>query len=276
MLSRMPLPSDYRELPSPLDPRRIEALWTFVASSDGEHLVLPDGRMDLVARHRLDGVGRIAALDLLVAGPSSRAHRVEVAAGDRFLGLRFRAGWGGTCLGTEPASLRDRVLAGAEAEALLGSDAARLRGCATGGGLARGLLAVGRARAEASGGPGAGVERALTVLHLAGGRLGAAELARLAGLSERGLRRLLGAAVGLPPLALAAVLRFQRTMRLLATGRIGLAEAALEGGYADQAHMTREFRRLGGFTPARRPVVAFGSLPLPLAEIFKSEDAGRA
>jgi hypothetical protein len=28
--------------------------------------------------------------------------------------------------------------------------------------------------------------------------------------------------------------------------------------------MTREFRRFGGFTPSRRPPVAFGSLPLPV------------
>jgi AraC-like DNA-binding protein len=53
-----------------------------------------------------------------------------------------------------------------------------------------------------------------------------------------------------------------------------LAEAALEGGYSDQAHMTREFRRYGGFTPGRRPPVAFGSLPIgPLAGTFKMDAA---
>ena len=32
---------------------------------------------------------------------------------------------------------------------------------------------------------------------------------------------------------------------------IGIAEAAAKVGYADQAHMTRDFRSITGFTPAR-------------------------
>jgi transcriptional regulator GlxA family with amidase domain len=96
-------------------------------------------------------------------------------------------------------------------------------------------------------------------------------------MSERNLRRRIETSVGLSFKALASVLRFQRTLRLLSpTGgkALGLTQAALEGGYADQAHMTREFRRHGGFTPARRPALTLGTMPLGgLAETFKI-DAG--
>ncbi len=73
-------------------------------------------------------------------------------------------------------------------------------------------------------------------------------LADALGLSERQLRRRVTAAVGYGPQTLAGVLRFQRATRL-GVGPGGLAELACTAGYADQAHLTREFRRLSGLTP---------------------------
>ena len=117
------------------------------------------------------------------------------------------------------------------------------------------------------------VVAAIDLLHLTGGRLTQPDLARASGMPERTLRRRVGEAVGLSIKSLAAVLLVQRTMRLLAQPTcksFSLVQAALEGGYSDQAHLTREFRRYGGFTPGRRPPVAFGSLLLSdMAKIFK-------
>lgn len=283
----MPVPADHAELPSgALSPRRIEALWSLNASSPGHHIVLPDGRMDLVVPHRADAAGALTQLDLILVGPASVAHRVAVADGGRFLGLRFRAGHGGLCLGLDPRRLRDGALRGEAADAALGAHARRLRSARTVAELHGALVLVGQALAATTRGTARPpIDRALDLLHLAGGRLPVRDLARLAGLPERTLRRHVEAAVGLSVKALGSVLRFQRTLRLLAADGappLTLTQAALEGGYADQAHMTREFRRLGGFTPRRRPTVAFGSLPLlglafesapDLAETFKSATA---
>lgn len=68
--------------------------------------------------------------------------------------------------------------------------------------------------------------------------------------SSRTLRRDVAAVAGLPLRTLAGILRFQRAMALLDAGAASLTEVALAAGYADQAHMTRAFRRFGGFTPA--------------------------
>lgn len=63
---------------------------------------------------------------------------------------------------------------------------------------------------------------------------------------------------GLSPKRHAALLRFNRLLADdLPPG--GWAEAALATGYADQAHLVREFRRFAGFTPGhyRRHATAF-------------------
>ncbi|HEX6311079.1 MAG TPA: helix-turn-helix domain-containing protein [Acidimicrobiia bacterium] len=76
-------------------------------------------------------------------------------------------------------------------------------------------------------------------------------LARDLGLSERQLRRRAHVAFGYGPMTLARIVRFQRFLRLTErTPRARLAVAAAAAGYADQAHLTRESRRLAGLTPA--------------------------
>jgi AraC-like DNA-binding protein len=57
--------------------------------------------------------------------------------------------------------------------------------------------------------------------------------------------------IGLPPKQAARVIRFDHAVAALARsdGR-GLAEIALDCGYADQAHLNREFRDLGGTSPS--------------------------
>jgi methylphosphotriester-DNA--protein-cysteine methyltransferase len=55
--------------------------------------------------------------------------------------------------------------------------------------------------------------------------------------------------IGYGPKTLHRVLRFQRFMRHLTLPNIDLAAAAAVAGYADQAHLSRESRRLAGLTP---------------------------
>ena len=93
------------------------------------------------------------------------------------------------------------------------------------------------------------IQRALALL--AGG--GGEQVHRVAGalgLSERSLHRELVHWAGLPPKALARIFRMQAAMRHLRAGRMRLPAIALEAGYADQPHMTRELRRLTGLTPS--------------------------
>jgi AraC-like DNA-binding protein len=80
---------------------------------------------------------------------------------------------------------------------------------------------------------------------------GAAPIAALAaelGCSRRHLSATFSEHVGLPPKRLARVLRFARVAAGLRERR-PLAELAYASGYADQAHLNRDFRELAGVTP---------------------------
>jgi AraC-like DNA-binding protein len=75
-----------------------------------------------------------------------------------------------------------------------------------------------------------------------------AEIASEAGMSRYQLVRTFGAEVGMPPYAWLAQHRVTRARALLEEGR-GLAETAALTGFADQAPLSRWFRRVVGVTP---------------------------
>ena len=75
-------------------------------------------------------------------------------------------------------------------------------------------------------------------------------LARSLDVSERPLHRDILDEAGVSPKLLARVLRFQRAVSLLrANAGAALCDVALECGYADQAHLSREVRELAGVSP---------------------------
>jgi transcriptional regulator GlxA family with amidase domain len=85
-------------------------------------------------------------------------------------------------------------------------------------------------------------------LRASDGRARIAHLVREANISHRHLVRRFHDEIGMTPKAVARLLRFEHSIRLLRQGR-PLAQVASEGGYCDQAHLHREFRTLAGRTP---------------------------
>jgi AraC-like DNA-binding protein len=81
-------------------------------------------------------------------------------------------------------------------------------------------------------------------------RVSLAELSTVAGLSRFELVRRFRTDTGMPPHAFQIDLRIGRARRMLAAGEAPAAVAA-SCGFADQAHLTRTFRRSVGVTPAR-------------------------
>jgi len=74
------------------------------------------------------------------------------------------------------------------------------------------------------------------------------ELAAELGWSRRHLTVRFGEELGMPPKAVARLLRFERAVKRLRAGD-DLADLALDAGYYDQAHFNRDFRAFAGTTP---------------------------
>jgi AraC-like DNA-binding protein len=77
-----------------------------------------------------------------------------------------------------------------------------------------------------------------------------AAVACRAGLSHRQLQRLFARDFGMPPRSYLRLLRFRGALRGM-QDHASLAEAAAAEGYADQAHMAREWRTLAGASPTQ-------------------------
>ena len=116
-----------------------------------------------------------------------------------------------------------------------------------------GLLAASRAR------PAPEVAWAWDRLVQTAGRTRVHELADRTGWSRRNLLTRFREQIGLAPKTAARVLRFERAARLLVPqgsdvplpgGPPSIADVAARCGYADQAHLVREFRALAGVTPS--------------------------
>jgi AraC-like DNA-binding protein len=235
----------YREFAAPPG---LEALVACVwLSHDGSSRVLPDACVDVVFTE-----GR-----LVVAGPATVASLVPATPGQGRAGVRFRVGAAGAALGLPVAELRDQGVPlaevwGARARAIQDRVAAAPTTkdalLALIGGVAGRLPAPEAADHE--------VRRA--ALAVARGH-DAAATARLVGLSERQLRRRFEQAIGYGPSTLARVLRFQRFLHAAHASDAPLARLAADAGYADQAHLARECRRLAGLSPSE--LLAAGATP---------------
>jgi AraC-like DNA-binding protein len=87
------------------------------------------------------------------------------------------------------------------------------------------------------------------------GAVPVASLAEEVGWSRRHLAARFREHVGLPPKALARILRFERAAERLRRGA-DLADAALDSGYYDQAHFNRDFKAFAGVTPTEYRVTS--------------------
>ncbi|GII05946.1 helix-turn-helix domain-containing protein [Planobispora takensis] len=225
----------YREwTPDPALAGRVACLWTSEATTARTQLVVPDGCVDLIwspgGPH--------------VAGPDTGPMSVPISPGDRYAGVRFRPGAVGEVFGVPVEALRDQRVPLSDLGGLPGLP---LDAEPPGGMTAEILQRALAVRLRAAPGPDPAAPAIAEALR-AGRSVG--EVAWDLGLGERQLHRRCVRAFGYGPKVLQRVVRFQRALRLAGTG-LRLAEVALASGYADQAHMSNEVRRLAGVSLSR-------------------------
>lgn len=210
-------------------------------------LVLPDGCVDLVW---IDGVLSVAGRDRTAATPL-------IPPGATVVGLRFQPGAASTWLQLPMSELVDRrILLDELGGAWTRSLAARADGITPDRAvelLQRELIS----RAAEMPKPDPSMLALFGQLRLPEGpvHIGVARASAQLNLSERTLRRRSQQEFGYGPKTLERILRFQGFLRrALTSPHTSLALTAIESGYADQAHLTRECQRLSGRSP--REIIA--------------------
>jgi AraC-like DNA-binding protein len=97
--------------------------------------------------------------------------------------------------------------------------------------------------------PSPELTRAWDELARTGGTIDVESVARDVGWSRRHLSERFRVEFGHGPKAMARVMRFERARSKLVTPGVTIARVAAECGYADQAHLAREWRELAGQSP---------------------------
>lgn len=215
------------DLPPPSLAGRVVCVWRQESASPGTHLVVPDGCVDLIwgpsGPH--------------VAGPDTGPMPTPMRVGDAFVGIRFGPGTVGSLFGVPVEALRDLRVPVSDLPALV-----RLAAWDARSGQMRVLREVVEARLRETPSPDpAGTAIAGALLRGASVREVAWEL----GFSARQLHRRSLGSFGYAPKTLQRIVRFQRALRLARAG-VPLSSVAAESGYADQAHLANDVKRLSG------------------------------
>ncbi|MEU8250423.1 helix-turn-helix transcriptional regulator [Nonomuraea sp. NPDC048916] len=215
--------------PAPWLAERVVCEWRQVSETDSTQLVVPDGCVDLIWGP--DGP--------FVAGPDTGPMSTPMRAGDTFTGIRFRPGATGEVFGVPVHWLRDQRVPLTDLDAFpeLATEMPQER--------LRAMRAAISVRLRQTPPPDPAAPAIVAALRSG---LSVHEAARKLGYSERQLHRRSVAGFGYSPKTLQRIVRFQRALRLARSG-VPLAEVAVTSGYADQAHLSREVRRLSGVSP---------------------------
>jgi AraC-like DNA-binding protein len=189
-----------------------------------------------------------------VSGPETRSWPSAAAPGTDVVGVCFRSGVASSLLGVAASELRDvRV----RLDQLWGDRAARElaeRVSCRDDDDGRATELENAVRQMAAGAWDLDVVALEVTDRLRTARTASArELARASHLSERQLHRRCTAAFGYGPEFLTRIHRIQRFLQLARDGSrpLRLAGLAIDAGYADQSHLTREVRSIMGTTPAQ-------------------------
>jgi AraC-like DNA-binding protein len=196
----------------------------------GPARILPDGCTDLIWTGE----------DLVVAGPDTTAHISTLSAPERLVAVRFPPGVGPSVFRTPATELRDRRV---PLEAIWAAgDVRRLNEQLAGSAHPARTLEQAVAQYAAN---EPTVMTTAAALLLDGHTVD--DVADGVGLSSRQLHRRSLVAFGYGPKLLGQILRFGRALGLARAG-VPFAHVAAEAGYSDQAHLSRDVKRLAGVT----------------------------
>ena len=226
-----------------------EGVWHLRSNARGTQVIAPDGRCEIIVHrgappieHRADGSSRRQP-EAFLYGPLTRVLTIEQDADMEVFAIRLHP-WAAGAFTARPADWRDRLIGLTELDLELTADTFDAFVAQAEGNLASLQL------------PDAAETVRSVIAGMESGALDTLDAAAdMAGITVRTLDRRFERATGLTAALYLRLVRFHRARDAIKAGGERLSDVAAEAGYADQAHMTRDFRRFAGETPklVRRP-----------------------
>ena len=231
-------------MPPPPELRHLaKAAWRMTIGGDSSlevaHVATPDGCMEIIRRLRGRSSWDGEQPAQFVAGLSTRAAELRLSGNSSFVGLRL---WPWTW--NRIAIVSSDLLIDRWADLAVAAPNFEMPDEA---GVTFAALDPNLMSAE---------EVSLVEAILASSSAG--ELVRRSGRSSRWLQRWFARNVGIPPRAFFRLLRFSSAFDQLPATSDSLAGHAVDHGFADQAHMSREFRSMSGTSAAKAKARATG------------------
>lgn len=212
----------------------VAAVWTASIPEGScewvEQEAVPDGCIELICRRAGSSVWRREQPALFATGLATVPAKLRLSAGSRFTGIKLWP-WAWHALGGAPCPLfaDDWIAIDNPALASLIDDEAE----ATAARLVDAFCDI-----EPS-----PVARAVLA------SVTVADIARRSRVPHRRLQRHFAREIGMPPRSYLRLLRFRSALADIQANATTFANTAVALGYADQAHMARDFRNLAGLPP---------------------------
>ena len=231
-----------------LENESVEAVWTYYNIQENHHHIVPDGRADLLFTFDVQAGGKLSNITPLISPPFTKAHFIKVAAHQGFIGLRLKAGSAGAFLKTPLSEISGNLQYGKYAVehipwlGNLCNNKNNINQLITG--INQHVCATSSQISSSM------VSDILGLIHQAQGITPVNQMAHQIKVSERTLNRRFTNAVGLSPKQYSSIVRLRRAIDCLVNPGYSISSIAMDCGFSDQAHMTREIKNHMGQPPS--------------------------
>ncbi|QDU78200.1 transcriptional activator FtrA [Bremerella volcania] len=229
-------------LPSPSLRPFVSHYWASFNNRQVTHAIFPDGSVDLVF------AADATSADCWLFGTSTSATEVPLVAGTNYLGVRFRPGQARHFMSLATKELTNHHEAASEALRFSLGEVPQQIAMPT---IFQRLDKLFEDYLDHRQPNEHRIDQVIRWIETNSGNVRIEEAAGMYGKSRRQLERAFLDCVGISPKLFASIVRFQNAAGRIACPGASLAEVALASGYVDQCHMTNDFRRLTGTSPAR-------------------------
>ncbi|MCP4326418.1 MAG: helix-turn-helix transcriptional regulator [Psychromonas sp.] len=232
-----------------LENKSIEAIWTYYNVQDKQHYIVPDGRADLIFTFDVQVGGQLSNIRPIISPPFTKAHLLKINAHQGFIGLRLRTGSAGAFLNRSLSSFSGSMQYGKDVGQHLtwigsiGSDKNNINQLITN---INQHVCTAPSQVSSS-----MVSDILCLIDEAQGIVKISNIAQQIKTSERTVNRTFSNAVGLSPKQFSSIVRLRRAIVHLNDPNYAISSIAIDCGFSDQAHMTREIKSYMGQTPCQ-------------------------